>query len=512
MPAMPSRRSFFALLPAGLALVAGCREPITDIALDDWEPEVAVPLLTTRFTLADALTGAEFADDLTTDDDGLIRLSLEADLFDEAPGAILDFEEVLLPLLDTAAAYTPEELDVPYGVTYVELGAGTIVAAFVNDRPVPLEVSLSVPDIVADGSAYARTFTVPPFGSFEDELAVAQVQLGTGASGLFELGYTATTPTGERVQAAAGALAIRTAGYTYAEGRFAGMSVDLSRDSILLDMLGAFEVGSVELAEPSITITVENETGVPLLVSSPEAFVAGREGDSVSIESELRAGVRVDAAAPQDSFSTTRIVVDGANSNFADVVNRFPEALIFALRGAADVDATNRDDYPVRRSDRLRGHLAFDAPLGAHFRRFRLHEQFDFDASQLANARSATFSMLVANEFELAVDAQVYFYDAVGEPIDSLFAAPRRIVEASRTADGGEPDPARAALKTPGLNKLSIPLTEHQLERLPDTRSASVLLYVTSPEGGDRVTTLRADDEMSVQLGVVVGVDPETLP
>ena len=506
---LPRSRALLALCSFGALSLGACRETFTDVSFDDWSPEVAVPLLNTSFTLEEALANAEFGGRLDEDSTGRLRVRIERDFFDVAPGEVLDFERVVLPLVDTSAAYTPQELEVPYGVTRVLLDAGTVTANLINDRPVPLEVTVRIPGVVADGSPYERAFAVAPLSAATDVLPVDAVEVAVDADGVFAVEYTALTPTGERVVAGPGAVVIETAGYTYAEGTFAGLEVDLTRDSIPLDVLEAFEPGTVELVDPSIAIAIENETRVPLLVSAPEAFVQGRDGEPIAIESDLAAGTLVRGAGPADSFATTVVRIDPTNSNLDDAVNGFPEALVFALRGGADAREGDDGAFAVHRSARLRGTLAFEAPLSARFRAFRLREDFEFDASALGEATSARFNLIIASDYGLAVDAQVYFYDGTGATIDSLFAAPERVVDAE-PADrvGGGTD---LALVGPAVKQTSIPLTPRQVDELAATRRASVLLRVTSPAGGDEETTLYADDLMSVQLGVVVGVDPETL-
>lgn len=506
---LPSLTRLLAPALAGLGLVAagGCADPFTDVAFDNWEPEVALPLLATTFTIEDALRGAEFAERLDGDSSGVLALTLQSELFDAAPGEVLDFERIVLPLRDTAGAYTPEELDVPYGVTRIDLNAGLAIASFANDFPVDLDVTVRLPGVTADGAPYERSFVVPALSTVDDTLRVRRATLATDEDGRFRLGYTATTPEGQRVVVTLGVVQFVTDGYSYAEGSFADLEVDLSRDSIALAFLDAFEPGSVALDDPSITIAVENETGVPLRVRAPEAYVVGRQGQRVNLRSDLDGGVVIAPAAAGEAFASTVVKLDRDNSNLAEAVNRFPGAVVLALSGGAEAPAGEPGRFAVRRADRIRGTLTFEAPLNARFRGFEMRERFDFDASPLADARVATFFLGVASDFGLAVDAQVYFHDAAGQTFDSLFARPTRVALAE---DNAEPLPnQRYDAKGRPVHEVEIPLSNRQVETLADARGASVLVRVTSPRGGLGATTLHSDDEMSVRLGARVGVDPE---
>ena len=494
-----------ALLAAGLG---GCAETFTDVKLDNWEPEAAVPLLNTTFTLEDALRGAAFSESLSTDSSGAMRLELEESLFDVVPGDVLEFEQIVLPLADTAGRYDPADVDVPYGVTHVDLGAGNVIATFVNTEPVAITVDLTLASVWVDGENYSRTVTVPPFTSAADTLAMRTARVATVGSGVFDLSYRAEAADGRAVEPAAGVLTINTSGFTYAEGDFAELSVDLSRDSIVLELLDALEPGRIELTDPSITFTVENETGVEILVSAPEAHVVGRDGVEVELESELRSGSTVAPAAEGEAFATTRITLDGDNSNFRDAVNRFPEALVFALSGRADT--TRGAVHTLRREDRVRGRLAFSAPLRARFREFVLEKAFDFDASKLAEAKGATFALGITNGFGLDVEAQIFFYDGAGALIDSLFAGPTLLAVSKGTSGDDTLRDDVATLRGPGVTQMEIPFTPLQIDELAATRSASIRLAVTSPRDGREETVLRTTDEMSVRLGVRVDVDPET--
>ncbi len=491
------------LVAAGVsvALLSACSDPINDVKFENWEPEVAAPLLDTRFSLRDVLASTNFANYLTEDANSALRLRVEQQLFDFAPANSLKIPTLTVPLLDTVTSYSLAEAD-DFGLQRIDLSAGDLVFTFYNNHSEEATITLTAANFTLAEKPLVHTFSVPAGETLKDSVAAHGYKFAVGDDQLLDIRYTAKLASGADVALALGALSLRRAEFSYAEGSLDMLEFDLGADSLGLNFLEVFEPGQVALIDPVATLTVENEVGAPFQLSTTTAFATTREGDKIEFSSGLNHGFLFEYPSLQEGkvSKTSEIILDRETSNLVDILNVFPSALELGLQGRVNPDSLT-ERFFIHRDARVKGNFELDMPLAVRFDNFALDAAFVFDASSFDQAESAAFRLLINNDFGLEAATQVYFYDANEALIDSLFAEPTVVLAAAEIDEFGATTASVQQLTEVEVDKAAI-------TQLAATRSAVVRVFLSSPEGGSQTTRLYNDNELGVQLGVRITTTP----
>ncbi len=498
------KNTFYRLVAVGVAILslAACSDTISDVQFENWEPEIAAPVLDTRFTLRDALADSDFSQYLSEDANSAINVRIAQDLFDVIPGDLLDVPEFTLPVLDTVNTVNLEDEGVDVVISRMDVSDAQLKYTFRNDYPQDAEVTITTANWLVAEQAYQYTYTVPANTTTSDSVQLAQVSFVVPASGEIDVRYTATMPTGDKVRLTGGAIEFKGTDFLYAEGQLDKLEVDLGADSIATDYFDAFEAGTVSLVDPVARLVIENEAGVPFELMTNTAFATSRTGEAVKLTSPLSEGVLFNypSMAEGKVSKTSEVIIDEQSSNILDVLNEFPESLQLGLEATANPEGLE-ENFFIHRDARLKGQFAMDIPLALEFNGFKLEEEFTFDGGSIAEAEAAVFLLRVDNGFALDAATQVYFYDNQGELLDSLFTAPETIVAAPEVDDFG--------VATSSVEKVTeIVLDPTQIATIAKSRSARVELKLYSATTGAQFTKLFYDNSIGVKLGARVTVKP----
>ncbi len=498
------KQFFYRYVAVGVAILslAACSDTISDVQFEDWEPEIAAPVLDTRFTLRDALADSDFTQFLTEDANSAINVRISQELFDVAPGDLLEVPEFTIPLFDTVNTINLEDEGVDIVISRMDIVDGQLKYTFRNDFPQDAEVTILTSNWIVAERSFQHTYTVPALTTTSDSVQLPRLSFIVPSSGNVDVQYSAKLSTGTNVRLTAGAVEFQGADYSYAEGQLDKLNVDLGEELIATDYFDAFEPGTVALVDPVARIIVENEVGIPFQLMTSSAFATTREGTIENLTSQLSDGVlfsfpsRAEGKVPK----TSEVIIDSETSNILEVLNEFPESLELGLEATANPDALE-ETYFIHRDARLKGQFNMDIPLALEFNGFKLEEEFIFDGSSIAEAQTAAFLLRVDNGFGLEAATQVYFYDAQGALLDSLFATPETIIAA--------PEIDASGVATSSIEKTTeVVLDQSQIATIANSRSAKVKLTLHSPDTGAQFTSLFYDNSIGIKLGARVTVKP----
>ncbi|MEL7342177.1 MAG: hypothetical protein AAGM67_16965, partial [Bacteroidota bacterium] len=138
-----------------LILGAGCGLPDdpTKIALPEWQPEIAVPLVNTEIQLDEILQEFDSITYLQIDSEGLLSVVYEADLFDVPPLSILSLPNLPVPMFDTTVS-----VNSPFdNLQRISLRAGDLSYEFEGLHAGITDVEITVFNAVKDGAVFQQT-------------------------------------------------------------------------------------------------------------------------------------------------------------------------------------------------------------------------------------------------------------------------------------------------------------------------------------------------------------------
>ena len=498
----PSLRHAAGLLT--LCGAAACADPITDVAIDDWRPEVAVPLLETSFSLRDALEGSAFAEAIIEDSSGALRIGLTEELFDVPVGERFPLVPLHFPL------YRPDS-DFDFGdvaglpITRLDLSDGTAVITVTNPYDEEARVIVTSDNFELDGFPLRRRLIVAPDATVADTFAAATAKFEVAADGAVSFRYVATLAGGrEGVQLGASSFRLEPGRFEYAEGPLSTLGFELDVDSLRLGFFDALEPGAVRLVGPSATLTIDNSVGAPVRVRTPTSYFGFRDGTSDTLRSPLAEGIDVAypglGEGPVAKRSELRF--DDGNSNLAELVSGLPNVFDFDFAGVVNPEALDQP-FSLHREGRVTGTLAVDVPLALGFEGFRLSREFPLDGSRFDEATDVALLARVTNGFGLGLRLQATFYDAAGRELLEAFPEPIEVLRAASVDADGLP-------VAPRDTEVRVRLRASALAAI--SRASTVALTVTldSPDGADGgadFTQLSYGNAVAVGLGAVVTLD-----
>ncbi|MFK8058259.1 MAG: hypothetical protein AB8F78_19195 [Saprospiraceae bacterium] len=492
----------YAAVGVAMMFLAACSDTISDVQFENWEPEIAAPVLDTRFTLRDALADSDFSDYLTEDTNSAINIRITQALFDVVPGELLNVPSIVVPLLDTATSYNLEDEGIDLAVSRMDLTGGQVKYIFRNDYPEDAVVTITTANWILDGQPLQHTYTVPGLTTTADSVQLSTVSLVVPPSGDIDVNYKATLTTGVDVRLTLGTVNFKGTDFSYAEGSLDAIELDLGTDSIATDYFDAFEVGTVGLVDPVARLVIQNEIGAPFELMTNVAFATTRDGENIKLETPLTQGFTFEypSLAEGRLSKTSELIIDRETSNLVDVLNSFPESISLGLQGTANPDSLE-ETFFIHRDARLKGVFEVDIPLALEFNGFQLEQEFAFDGSSIAEALEAAFLLRVDNGFGLEAATQVYFYDGNGALLDSLLAAPEIIVAAPEVDQQGA-----AVASIEKTTEVVIPPSK--IANLAKSRFAKVEVTLKSPSTGAQYTQLFYDSSIGIKLGARITVKP----
>jgi len=492
----------YAAVGAAMVLLAACSDSISDVQFENWEPEIAAPVLDTRFTLRDALADSDFSEYLTEDQNSAVNIRISQELFDVVPGEMLSVPNIVIPMFDTSTTYNLEDEGIDIAVSRMDLAGGQIKYIFRNDFPQDAVVTVTTDNWILDGQPLQHTYTVPALTTTADSLQLNSVSLVVPQSGDVDVHYKATLTTGVDVRLTLGTINFKGTDFTYAEGGLDALELELGTDSIATNYFDAFEAGTVALVDPVARLVIENEIGAPFQLKTPTSFAMTREGENIKLNTPLTDGFVFEypSLAEGKTNKTSELIIDRETSNLVDVLNQFPESIYIGLEGTANPNSLD-ETFFIHRDARLKGVFEVDIPLALEFNGFELEQDFVFDGSSIAEAEAAAFLLRVDNGFGLQAATQVYFYDSSDVLLDSLFTSPEIIIAAPVVNEVGAPT-------APVEKTTEVTIASEKISNLAKSRSAKVVVTLQSPTTGAEYTQLFYDNSIGIKLGARVTVKP----
>ncbi len=497
---------FFRQAAGLLALLgaASCMDPISDVAIEDWTPEVAAPLLQTSFTLRDAISNTTFATHITEDAAGALHVGMTKELFNVKVGQQFKVPKITLPLFQRNTVIDFNDLGIDMPVSRIDLETVEVIIKFTNDYGSDATILVESDNFTIDETSFAHRISVPAQSSGTDTLYFDRTRLALSDQGKLSMSYRADLADGQTdVQLFGGSFTLEAKEFAYAEGYLSDLTFDLGLDSVSFDFLDAFEPGTVALINPRAKLVVDNSVGAPVRLSATSSTVGLRDGRYLAMTSPLDRGLDFLYPTREEGnvIKTSELLFDRETSNLETVLNYLPNSLNLGIRCAVNAD-TLKEKFFIYRDAVVRGRLEVDVPLALKFTKFEIRKALAINTSSFDEAESASFLLRVENGFGLGAAAQVRFLDRDSVEIATLFPAPVAILAAAQVDAFGR-------VIAPSTSNLEIEVSRAALRRISSAASAEVVLTLDSPTGtGAQFTQLFYDNSIAVKLGAKVSVKP----
>lgn len=519
---LPCTRLLFALLALSSLFFACQKNNLNDAELAEHTAEYAFPLMSTQLNLRDLmfeiLNDTLGGDTIVVNPDNTMTLYYSGDVAEKPATDIFEFfkfPDAPIPVADTLYDFP---LTVPDSVFIrrADVAAGKMNVVIKNGFTEPITGAFYIPQMSKNGVVFKYPFAIAAGAlSISPQFDLAGYLLLSDNNKL-QFRYEAYLPDGTRVQIPESSpgvpgVGVLLSGFTlsYVEGYWGNSEYDLTRDTIDIDINNTSLKGNVQVKDPKVTMTVSNSWGFPTRGVVKYLSFLGKDGKEYKLESTVFNGDSIDFAYPslaagevgQTKF--THVVLDGTNSNIAEIFNAQPVRLIYEVSGISN----------AKKDPTIVGFLTDKSTIALHMSVELVLEGSaqDFGAEQILNLNFGDYadidtSHIEAVEFKLVTEnatpigaaLQLYFQDSSGVSLDSLFiGAPRAIMEAAPVgADGIATGQTRT--------ETFVPMDIDRFDRVRQSEKLLLRTFFTTANGGTTPVKLLATQSTAIKLGLKV--------
>ncbi len=506
-----------AALAALLLLLPACQpfEDLRDFTVDSGSAEFAIPIFSGRVSIQDLLENFDEYTFVEITPDGVIHLRYKGDvLSQQAEEFFLDAREKIPPLIPLESRLyalpfsAPEQLEVDFA-TY---SSGTIGLALLSDHVGTIDLTVTILQSEKDGEPMqlhtrfdSPVGAAPIFFHYPPEVVQTQGYDLQPDNGTVWIRYDAVTESGDTIDLPFIALVNKDIDFSYLEGYLGNFKHKGKRDSIPIEFFENWIQGDVYFEDPVIQIHIQNAFGVPTRSAIDIFDIITADGLRIPLESEFITESGIDFVYPaQDEVGLVKemtFTFDAGNSNIEEVLGSRPVALDYKVDAIMNPDNLTGERGFITDSSFYRIQVEVDLPLHGRASGFVISDSYDISLDSYDDIAAAEFKLVADNSMPLGIHAQLYFVDAQGGILDSLFEARRNIVAAAPVDAAGLVVERRTATN----------LATFPAERFQKVRQAKRLLlsagFSTSGDGDQTVKAL-SEQAVDIRMGMKILTKP----
>ncbi len=252
-------------------------------------------------------------------------------------------------------------------------------------------------------------------------------------------------------------LAFNSLAFTYIKGFFGDQTVTLPAQTIDLTVFSSsLNKAKISLAQPSVTLSVRNDNGVPSEVIFTK-LEARKPGATLPLQISPSSPVALAFPTVLGKSATTSLSVTNAPA----VINFSPNQLYYSGNARINKGLIAGNDF-LADTSKLNVTLAAEVPLYGQASGISLTETLKLDLGSVSQSSVTSASLNVKTVNEMPLDAYIQFYlmDENKNILDSLFTSNQTyLVKASTVTASGE-------LQKPGSTDLKLDLPQDRITKL----------------------------------------------
>lgn len=508
-------------LPSIFFLVAGCETTLEELSTVDqirYGAEFAIPLVDSRVNLTDLVGELDQRVTLSTEADGLLRLTYR----DTVPtvSSQAAFEELSqltrgIPLAITARRQAIR-FPLPNGAQLkrVRVKSGRLTYNLPNPYDRPVNIKLTIPSATKEGTAFTISGKLPAHGGSGNPPALNNIAEPIDFAGYeFDfstdsliLEYRIDGLDGTPLEPGNNTLAVfSNLEFSFIEGflgkrPYAGVS-----DQLSIGLFDNYLSGEVKFLEPRIVLTVHNGFGMPARAVIDRLDVTTVTGEIIAVTGEIiQNGFDLNYPSQPGRSSTTTYVITEENSNLRELLAAKPVALNYHINALLNPDPADKEVVGFLTDTSTYGAtIAVELPLYGSAREFTLKDSFPIDiGDRYPEVTEASFRITTDNGIPFALSLTGTFIDSKGNVLMDLTDGELLLIEASAVNTAGDATEVRTVTT-------DIPFSGERLELL---RRADHLLLVTTfgtTENASGPIRITDDQELRVRIGARLTANQE---
>ncbi len=501
------------------------RASLDDAELADHTAEYAFPLLSTTINLEDlmfqVLNDTLSGDTIVVNPDNTMTLYYSGDVAEKPATDIFEFfkfpPNAPIPVPDTLYEFPFKVPDSVY-IHRADVLTGQLFVVINNTVLTDtITGNFYIPQMSKNGVVFKHPFKVEPGKIiFSQEYDLAGYNLLSDSNTL-QFRYEAFLPDGsrlERIPASPDGLPgvgvlLNNFTLSYVEGYWGFSEYPLTRDTIDIDINQTSLKGNVKVKDPKVTMTVSNSWGFPTRGVVKYLSFIGQDGQEYKLESTVFNGDSIDFAYPSlaagevGQTKYTHVVLDSKNSNIADIFNAQPVQLIYEVAGISNAKRDTSIIGFLTDKSTIALSMNVELVLEGSVQDFGAEQTLnlafgEYSDIDTANIEEVEFKLVTVNGTPISTALQLYFQDADGNNIDSLFQSqPQFVMEAA-------PVDANGTTSGEKRTETFVPMDVARFDKVRQAKQMLLKAFFTTANGGMTPVKLLATQNAAVKLGLKV--------
>ena len=481
----------------GLLVFESCLK-VDTINTDNWQPEIAFPLIYSNIKITDFLNNTDASDyyevDSTTN---FLTLVYQDQILSPPTEDFISIDDFGMIIPDSVVGIPPDYFPFDQTIRKFRVKSGTLSYTITSSIPGIIDLNVQFFNITHDGHNLAQYNTIENNGT-DPRVITGTIDLAgyeIDFSQHFVVMYRATDNDGNRYLMDAVNYTFENMEFSYLEGDFGGVEFEVPQSSFLIDILDRSVGGDFYLDDPKIHFDIDNYIGFPIILSALELQAANQDGTLIPFTSPLDNGIALNFPSMSEigMSSRTRFTLDKTNSNILEVVNAFPKQLDYRLKGTTQSTLPDSLSFAIDTS-KMKVTLGVELPLYGRVKNLIYESVGDLDPTDLMEGENIEFKLYTENGYPLEVGFQVYFEDAQGMVVDSLADANNPIFVAS-----GEVNSDGVVVNST-TSDISVMMARDKIEKLENVTQFRVQARLTTVNNG--TTSVRFLDTYELKLNI----------
>jgi len=455
----PKNQFFLLLLSLGLFLQSCVKEEydMRDIEEGTWNPDIAIPLVYTNFSINDIVLRTDKNGNIATDADNFCTLIYNGTLF-----SINAEDFVVLPNQSNATSFTVSALEqnafnaLPVnssftisrsqsisfqpGSTNAQIDSILFASGLINFQidktfTAGTTVQIGIPAAKKNGLGYFDTFGVG-LGTTTRSFNLAGYSLNlkdsSASHNKFKIYYaiTLTKTPGSSLPAGSNINFTEDIVNQKFQTVFGnvGMQSNLTpnNDTVAISIFRhnntPIGIGTFHFADPLLKLYLTNSFGLPVSISNIDLkwYNPGFGQGNIAFTSaplQVNAPTVVGGAEVSDTLK-----LNNSNSDFNAAMDNRPKYIIYNVSSLTNPNTMPPQVNFVDAGSKLKANVEVVLPMFGNAKDFTFEDTVKFKFEKVDNIESILFKAAAVNDFPMGISMQVYFTDSLYNKIDSLFS------------------------------------------------------------------------------------------
>ncbi len=475
-----------------LLLMQGCSLRTDLDQLQDWDPELAAPLIYGEATLGDIVGLFDSLAWLRTEPDGQFFLHYETELVELGSADLFDIQDFTETYDTTKTGTTFPLFSLDKGI----VGAGAINYEASYSGTDPVEMVVDFDQIYEPGGVvpfqFRDTFNGP--GMYTGSISLEGIEIIPNQQ-IIRGEYTlATLSDGTRTVLDSLKIIFKDLRLHFAQGYFPSYDFELDSGLLATNLTLPDGFPFPILTNPAIELRINNEFGVPNELQATRLRFSYPNGPDIDlIDDRITQGFPLNYPTTPGDSAQTIIRLDRSNSNLDRLIAAIPDSIEYGGILSLFPDSVPVQGFVIDTAN-VTVNLIADFPLEFRAEPWEWEQWFAWDSLGWDRGGQVEFRLETSNGLPVEVMLELFTAGADSSAVTPFFTQPLSIQAPTLDVNGAAEAPAEE------IRFLSV--SDGLLEELTRTGLIYARLRLATPMNGTRAIQLFAQDRFSFKLGV----------